>query len=314
MKKIDRQKAIKMETIRQIQIFLCLAEELHFAKAAQLLEITQPTLSKEVRKLEAALGCQLFDRSDKWKITLTSAGEAYLRQVKTLPDELAAAGAAARRAASGERKTLSLVVSGAVYEHIHLGGILQKMHRKHPEVRLKINDSLFSSQALIQTRNGKFDVALFSFSGTLPAGDRQLNIAKLKRAPFAFAIPAAHPLAIKSDLQLKDFVSAQFILPSAEEAPLLRQHFEKVFSDECGKLPKVSQEALGIRATRQLVSAGLGIGIVQQPRQKDDREKIVYRELPFKLERYIAAGWNSENRSKVLRDFITMLIEDEADT
>ena len=80
---------------------------------------------------------------------------------------------------------------------------------------------------------------------------------------------------------------------------------------ECGKLPKVSQEALGIRATRQLVSAGLGIGIVQQPRQKDDREKIVYRELPFKLERYIAAGWNSENRSKILRDFINMLIEDE---
>ena len=55
-----------MATLKQIHDFLLLAEELHFARAAEKLGISQAALSLEVRKLEHSLGAQLFDRSDRW--------------------------------------------------------------------------------------------------------------------------------------------------------------------------------------------------------------------------------------------------------
>ena len=60
-----------MATFKQIRNFLTLAQELHFARAAETLGISQAALSAEIRKLEQDVGCQLFDRSDRWQIRLT---------------------------------------------------------------------------------------------------------------------------------------------------------------------------------------------------------------------------------------------------
>jgi predicted DNA-binding protein (UPF0251 family) len=76
-----------MITIKQLQNFLVLSKELHFAKAADKLGMSQAALSKEIQKLEQKIGCELFDRSNKWDIKLTEAGETYLMRSKEQADD-----------------------------------------------------------------------------------------------------------------------------------------------------------------------------------------------------------------------------------
>ena len=74
-----------MITIQDLQFFIKTAKELHFAKAANLLGVPQPTLSRNIKELEKEIGCQLFSRTNKWHVSLTKAGEAFLPEAeKTL--------------------------------------------------------------------------------------------------------------------------------------------------------------------------------------------------------------------------------------
>ena len=295
-----------MATFREIEIFLKLAEELHFGKTALLLGITQAALSKEIGKLESSLDCRLFDRSDKWNIRLTAAGKAYYDAIKGLPELLRKADEHARRAARGEHGMLTISVANMVYDHLQFGGILQKMHEKYPAVKLLVRDSQNSPQVYGQILSGEVDIGFLAVNNL---GNPKQNLQQLKllELPISFAIPATHPLAQKEDLKITDFKNANFILPSARYVPWLRKQFEDFFFQHCSRLPIVEQEALGLRATRQLVSAGLGIGLVVKPGTVDERENIVYREVDLMIKRIIIAAWDENNQSRTLKNFLKML-------
>lgn len=295
-----------MATFREIEIFLKLAEELHFGKTALLLGITQAALSKEIGKLENSLDCRLFDRSDKWNIRLTAAGKAYYDKIKGLPELLRKADEHARRAARGEHGMLTISVANMVYDHLQFGGILQKMHEKYPAVKLLVRDSQNSPQVYGQILSGEVDIGFLAVNN-LGNPEQNLQQLKLLELPISFAIPATHPLAQKEDLKITDFKNANFILPSARYVPWLRKQFEDFFFQHCSRLPIVEQEALGLRATRQLVSAGLGIGLVVKPGTVDERENIVYREVDLMIKRIIIAAWDENNQSRTLKNFLKML-------
>lgn len=296
-----------MTTFREIEIFLQLAQELHFGKTASLMGITQAALSKEISKLEQSLDCRLFDRSDKWNIRLTAAGKAYAEEVKNLPELLARADEHARRAARGERGMLSISVANMVYDYLHLGGILKKMHEKYPAVKLQIHDYQGAPSVYNQVRSGEADIGFLAVNNLVGLEEQNLQHFKLLELPICFAIPAKHPLAYKEDLRVSDFKNSNFILPSANLVPWLRKKFEEIFYKHCGTYPIVEVEALGLRATRQLVSAGLGIGLVIKPAVIDERENIVYRDTDLLIKRIIIAAWDENNQSRTLKNFLKLL-------
>ena len=295
-----------MATIREIEIFLKLAEELHFSKTALQLGITQAALSKEISKLENSLACRLFDRSDKWNIRLTAAGKAYFDEIKGLPELLRKADEHAKRAARGEHGMLTIAVANMVYDHLQFGDILQKMHEKYPAVKLLVRDSQNSPQVYSQILSGEADIGFLAVNN-LGSPEQNLQQLKLLELPISFAIPATHPLAQKEKLKITDFRNANFILPSARYVPWLRKQFEDFFFQYCKSLPIVEQEAQGLRATRQLVSAGLGIGLVVKPGTVDKRENIVYREVDLMIKRIIIAAWDESNHSRTLKNFLKIL-------
>ncbi|MBE6379555.1 MAG: LysR family transcriptional regulator [Lentisphaerae bacterium] len=297
-----------MATIRQIEIFLQLAENLHFARTAEKLGITQAALSKEIRSLEQSINCRLLDRSDKWNIQLSAAGRAYFNQVKNLPQQLDLAQKSALRASRGETGTLAIAVSNMVYDHLPLGEILRKMHKKYPGIKLSIRDFQGSPMIYNEIISGNADIGFLAISNHHQPPEHVAHL-PLTELELSLAIPAQHPLAHKQTLQLSDFINCNFIMPPSQHAPWLRNYFEKIFLEQCGTPLRVEQEALGLRATRQLVSAGLGIGFVIKPSSLDKQENIVYRQLPFDFKRIICAVWDEKNQSQILKNFRKLISE-----
>lgn len=295
-----------METVKQVQNFIVLAEELHFARAAHRLGISQAALSNEIKKLELQVGCQLIDRSDRWMIKLTEAGSIYLREIKDIPDAIINAGQLSRKAARGETGTLSIGVAGFIYDYVDLGAICRNMLHKYPDVKLRIYDHMISALTRSSLRSGKCDIGFFGL-GNISSDISSLNYRKLARIPLSFAIPASNPLAYKEELRIQDFKNSHFIFPPKEEAPRLRRHFEEFFLRSCHSEPLIVHEVAGGQASLQLVSAGLGIALVQYSPAVVNLKNVVLRQLPIGIERFVVAAWDENNTSQVLRNFISLL-------
>jgi DNA-binding transcriptional LysR family regulator len=292
-----------MITIKQIHNFLVLAEELHFARAAEKLMISQAALSMEIKKLESSLGCKLLDRSDRWQIRLTDAGTAYFQQIRLLPQIMDKALDAARRAERGESGKLSVVVANVVYDSFDVGALFQKMFQKYPQVKLQIQDRLASPQVAELVRSGQCDAGLMAvIHGTdMTSGLRQI---KIMDSRICFALPPAHPLAHKADLKLEDLRECNFIFPPKAEAPLMRQNFENFFLRELKTTPVIAHEAVGLRAIKQLVRAGLGVAMI--PYDPTEKE-VVFRHIRHNMTRSISAVWDESNHSAALRNFLALI-------
>ncbi|MBJ7340527.1 LysR family transcriptional regulator [Mycolicibacterium sp.] len=99
--------------LRQLEAFVAVATELHFGRAAQKLQIGQPTLSDLIRRLERELGAPLLTRTTR-KVAVTGAGQELLGRAKVILDEVAAASAAVRRTAQGEAGTVRVAITPPV--------------------------------------------------------------------------------------------------------------------------------------------------------------------------------------------------------
>jgi DNA-binding transcriptional LysR family regulator len=96
-------------SLDQVRCFIAVAEELHFGRAAQRLQMTQPPLSRQIQKLERGVGAQLVER-DSRQVSLTLAGQAFLEDAYRLLTTVDQAVDQARRVEAGSAGTLHLGV------------------------------------------------------------------------------------------------------------------------------------------------------------------------------------------------------------
>ncbi|MBE6356718.1 MAG: LysR family transcriptional regulator [Lentisphaerae bacterium] len=295
-----------MISLTQIQHFSVLAKTLHFAKAASQLEISQATLSCEIKKMEKSLGFQLFDRANKWNIKLTAAGQSYYDGVKNIPYDISRAYDNAVKSARGESGHISIAVNNIVYDYINLGEICKKMKILYPEVHIRIFDMPMGQKRFEYLINGKVDLALFAGSTNLimPEGFCTKNIMPLN---FALAIPGSSRLAKMENITVEALKQTHFVLPPREEAPNLRRTLDEIFMEHCNSLPIVAQEVIGYHATLQFVEAGLGVGFVFMRRNNPLPEQVVLRELPIRTDRSLLAGFQEHINSPVINNFLRIL-------
>ena len=292
----------------QLRYFFESASNENFSKTAEKYMVPISSVSASVKRLESELGCQLFDRSDRWAIRLSSAGRAYQAAVAALPEMLQSAQQLALRAARGETGEISVAIANLMYDYLQLDDVLRAMHEKYPEVKIIIRDCLSSPLVYEQVKNGQADIGFMAINSTGNYAE-ELRKIKLMELPMNLGFPQDHPLAAKKNLQISDLANCNFILPPMKQAPWLRKNFEDIFFKHCGKLPLVEQEALGLRATRQLVAAGLGIGVMVQPPGNHPRDNVIYRPLLPGFKRIIVAPWSDNNQSQTLKNFVAMLNE-----
>lgn len=256
------------------QLFLVLAEELHFGRTAERLGWRQPQVSKTLQALEAQCGVCLLERSSR-RVRLTPAGQAlreplteWLRQAEALPR-------LARAAAAGQQGRLRVgLVSPAGF------GLLPQWLRRfrdaYPGVELVLREATLDLQ-LQALQAGEMDVGL----ALQPAGAAPLGLAQRRLAsePFVLALPSAMRQRLGGRPALGDLLAQPLVLFPREIAPALHDAVLDFYRAH-GVQVRPAQRAVQMATLIHLVSADFGLAWVPASLQALQREGVVYRPAP----------------------------------
>lgn len=243
-------------SLRELECFTAVAEELSFTRAAQRLHLAQPPLSRHIRALEGKLGAPLFDRSGR-QVALTAAGAVFYEETRTVLPQLTRAGETTRRFVSGETARLRLGFVSAVLSP-ELVEVLRTFRERHPAVQLLMQDSPPAEQ-LAALRRGELDGGFIG----LPPDTRTPGIQFLpwRREPLAAFVPFGHPLAKRRQIALRELAGEALVAVSSEAAPAFAAYLRTV----CGKAgfrPRIVLESSRAQAVAVMVAAGTGIALL----------------------------------------------------
>src|SRR5215211_1156687 len=174
--------------LREIKLFMALAEELHFGRTAERLQLTPSRVSQTLRDLEAKLGGELVRRTSR-RAALTPVGEQLLAEAMPPYEALSRALERAHAASTGLEGALCLGVLVASSGGPHLTGIIDAFERRHPECEVRVSEVLLSDP-FGPLRRGEIDV----MATRLPVKQSDLVIGPtLARERRVLAIATDHP-------------------------------------------------------------------------------------------------------------------------
>lgn len=285
--------------IRQLRYFVTLADTLHFGQAAQLLNISQPPLSRQISALEEEIGVTLFKRTSR-HVELTTAGKHFHTQANRIIQSLNLAIETTQATARGEKGVLSISFTMSAAWSI-LPSVIHQFSISSPDVEIKLNEVLPRqlNEALL---SGNADIGI-AFPWLRPTG---LEYKKIFTEPLVAAIPTNHHLAIENCINVKALENEPFITFPAATAPALHEMVIGCCRDH-GFEPKIYLETHLQQTIVNLVAEGLGVSLVPLSMSKMQLSGLVFR--PINQTRYIEQGviWSSDNTNPCLYRFLDTL-------
>jgi DNA-binding transcriptional LysR family regulator len=230
--------------LRHLRYFIAVAEELHFARAAERVGIEQSPLSRAIRELELDLGVSLFTRTSR-STRMTKAGESLLVDARRLLIETRQIAKRARFTVIGKASCLRLGFSQAVADS-RLSRLLAISHREESEVTFSILEAP-TSQLPTYLRDDVIDVAV----SCTEMNSGGLISHAIWSIPLVAVVSVHHPLALRSSLQLDELLDQ----PSVIADPELRQG--------CGALRSAVEVSpiSGASVLVEMAASGIAVGI-----------------------------------------------------
>jgi DNA-binding transcriptional LysR family regulator len=290
--------------LRQIRYFVAVAEELNVRQAAARLHLSQPPLSRQIHNLEDEVGTKLFVRS-KSGMRLTEAGQAFLKEARSLLSQSQRAIQLAQAASRGEAGHLEIAYAIGVFTPVLLS-VMRLFRQRFPMVELELREQEYHQQ-LQELINRRIDLGCIGIR--FPELESDLVFECVQKAPYVVALPPGHPLARRRRLTLPALASEKFI-SFRQTAPAYYSWFVSLCRS-AGFVPEIARtEADGALSWLGLVSAGFGVALVPETFQRILPVEVEFRSLrpsspTFEL--YIA--WRRDNQSTVLHAFLEMLRE-----
>jgi DNA-binding transcriptional LysR family regulator len=234
--------------------FVAVAEELHFGRAARRLNMAQPPLSQSIRRLEADLGIDLFDRSRRG-VEMTAAGRVFLAEARRTLLQADLAAKLARREATRDPEVRVSFVGPALYRV--LPELVVRHRAEVPGVHVRLFERASRDQ-LAGVRAADFDVGFVTAAGLAPESGCETLL--VERASLVAAVPADSPLADAAAIDLATLAEQPFIVPPSRDAG--GESGALAAFKAVGAAPRVAQEATQTNTTLSLVGAGLGCSLV----------------------------------------------------
>lgn len=241
--------------LRQLEYFLAVCEELHFTRAAEKLNIAQPTLSQQIKTLEGEAGIPLFDRIGK-KIALTEAGGILLKHSQQVFYELEQAKAAIRDLNGLERGKLTI---GSLLTCVNylLPSVIIHFKQLYPNIELSI-----LGWKTGDIEKGILENELDLGITFLPIENGSMESIPLFTEELALAVPVNHPLALEAVADLQIITQIPLIL--MPKSYYLRQLID-TYCNEIGINAEPTLELTTLESLTQMVANGLGVTILPVP-------------------------------------------------
>jgi DNA-binding transcriptional LysR family regulator len=239
---------------QQLRVFLAVAEELHFGRAAERLHLGQPPVSRLVRQLERDLGTDLFIRSTR-SVRLTAAGAALVPPAQEIVATAQRARATVLAAERGETGTVTFAYAGAS-THVLVGVLAREVRKVHPGIEFRLQSQDFALPALARVLRGEVDVSLGRWD-FVPAGVQARIIVQ---EHLVMAVPASHRLASKEDVHVAELAGEPFVALPPHEGSVLGDRLRRL-SLGAGFDPDIVQRAPDSWTAMALVGAEVGCSL-----------------------------------------------------
>jgi len=239
--------------LRHLRCFMAVAEELHFARAAEKLHIEQSPLSRAIKELEEDLGVQLFVRTTR-STRLTRAGKLFLEHVPRVFTALQQARDGVKAAANGFHCQLRVALSDCVSPS-RLPALLALCRQEEPEVEIRVSE-VPSSQLIKGLHDDLYDVG-FAQADEVGEG---IVVEPTWSDPLRVAVPARHPLLAFKHIPLDEILRYPLVLCDPQVCEGYARQVARV-------LRRVEQEPLLVEQVASfdlmmaLVSAGFALGL-----------------------------------------------------
>jgi DNA-binding transcriptional LysR family regulator len=260
-----------MMNLQQFRYFVALGEELHFRRAAERLNLSQPALTRAIQQLERAIGLELVKRDNR-NVALTPAGQEYLKGLRTILTTMDSISDRARQVAKGEAGSVRIS-----YTDIAVAGILPTVVRTfraaHPNITIQANHGCTQAQ-IDELESDKLDVGFF----TGPWSRAGYSTWVVQQDAFVAVLPAQHRLANAPVLRLADLADEPFVLGE----PRFWTHFHVHLNALCraaGFEPRVVQYASNNEGILGLVACGMGVTVQAESIRTYGRSDVVMRNL-----------------------------------
>lgn len=239
--------------LRQLQLFVAVAEELHFGRAAARLGMAQPPLSQRIRQLETELGARLLDRTSR-SVSLTPAGARLLEEGRQLIRQADAAVAAVRATAAGTSGNLRIGFAANSALGL-LPGLIARYREACPTVCIAL-DEFDVADAVDALKERRIDLALVRD----PCSHADLNAECIAREPLMAFLPHGHALSGPPSMALSSLADESFALFPREAAPGLHDTIV-AGCHAAGFSPRIEYSAPSWPTVVSLVGAGLAVTI-----------------------------------------------------
>lgn len=239
--------------LRHLRCFLAVAEELHFARAAERLHIEQSPLSRAIKELEEELGVVLFARTTR-STRLTRAGTLFSAHVPRVFSALQQARDSVKAAANGFHSQLRIALSDGMMPS-RLPALLALCRQEEPEVEIRFFEVPLSQQ--IKGLHG--DLYDVGFARADEVGDG-LVAEPVWSDPLMVAVPARHPLLAHKRIPLEELLRYPLVLCDPQACEGHARQVDRVLR-RVDMEPLVAERVASCELMMALVSAGIALGL-----------------------------------------------------
>lgn len=286
--------------LRHLKYFQAVATELNFRKAAEILFISQPGLSRQIRQLEEELEVVLFERDQK-KVSLTTAGIYLKSEVDFLLNHLDTIRGQLNQIQAGKIGELRIGFLGSASNQI-IPRLVSKLKTFQPLVSVNLEE-LSNTMQLDMVQKDKLDLGFVRLASV----PEVLEMKTVARDTFSLVVPMNHPIQVSDFVSMNQFKDESFVLFSSDYSNFYYDQIIGICRD-AGFAPKIQHKSVHALTIFKLVESGLGVAIVPSSIQEGYEINVRFMEIP-EIPQFteLVIIWKKNNRNPVLKQVLELL-------